>query len=101
MKKIFFLGARLVALASSPVLAQATGADVVLVRSYHVGTPKLYSTIVRGAAKPEEQQMKGSDAEEIQVCQQVIAKLYQEGYTLKSTFSTGRDGADNLLFVKE
>ena len=56
-------------------------------------------TIVRGTAKPEEQEMKGSDTEEAQFCQQVIAKLYQEGYTLKSTFATSV-APNNLLFVK-
>ena len=82
-------------------MAQTGAPDVVVVRFYHLGTPKLHVTIVRGTAKPEEQEMKGSDTEEAQFCQQVIAKLYQEGYTLKSTFSTGGGGGpNNLIFMK-
>ena len=87
------------ALTSQPVSAQTGEPDVVIVRFYHSGTPKLHVTIVRGTGKPEEQEFKGSDIEEAQLCQQIIAKLYREGYTLKSTFATGI-APSNLLFVK-
>ena len=99
MKKLLFLGACLVAFASQPVRAQAGGTDIVLVRFYHVNTVRLHVTIARGTAKPEELDIKGNDAEEAQFCRQVIAKLYQEGYTLKSTFATAI-APSNLLFVK-
>lgn len=101
MKKRFFIfiGACLWALGLSPVLAQTGGPDVVVVRFYHMSTTRLHVAIVRGAAKPEEQEMKGSDVEEAQFCQQVIAKLYQEGYTLKAAFATGVV-PNTLLFVK-
>lgn len=99
MKKLLFLGACLIAFASQPVLAQTGEPDVVLVHFYHLGTPKLHVTIVRGTGKPEEQEFKGSDTEETQLCQQIITKLYREGYTLKSTFATSV-APNNLLFVK-
>ena len=101
MKKLLFLGACLVALASQPVMAQTGGPEVVVARFYYGGTGKLHVAIARGTANPEIQELKGSDPEETQFCQKVIAKLYQEGYSLKSTFGPGTGYASTLVFVKE
>jgi hypothetical protein len=101
MKKLLFLGACLVALASQPALAQTGGADVVVVRFSYEGTARVHAFITRGAGKTEVQQLKGSTSEENEFCQQVIAKLYQEGYSLKSTFSAGGVPPNNLVFTKE
>lgn len=100
MKKLLFLGACLVALASQPVMAQTGGADVVVVHFYHNGTPRLYAAVARNGAKAEVQDMKGDGAEETEFCQRIIAKLYQEGYTLKSTFGGSGSMTGTLVFVK-
>ena len=99
MKKLLFLGACLVALASQPVKAQTGGADVVVARFYYEGG-RLYVAIARGAAEPEIQDMRGSEAAEAQFCQKVVAKLYQEGFSLKSTFSSGPGYKSTLVFAK-
>ncbi len=61
----------------------------------------MYAAIARGEAKPEVQDVKGDGAEEAQFCQRIIAKLYQEGYTLKSTFGAGTTTTGTLVFTKE
>ena len=38
---------------------------------------------------------------ETEAYQQVIAKLYQEGYAIKSTFSDGVRNQSTLVFIKE
>ncbi|RZK32560.1 MAG: hypothetical protein EOO63_00980 [Hymenobacter sp.] len=101
MKKLFFLGACLVAVAFRPVLAQTTGPEVVVVQFYHQATPRLYAAIARGVAKPEVLDMKGDAAEEAQFCQQIIAKLYRDGYTIKSTFGGSSINTGTLVFIKE
>ena len=79
----------------------AGGAEVVIVQFYHQGTPRLYAAIARGGVKPEVVDMKGDGAEEAQFCQQVIAKLYKEGYTIKSTFGGSSINTGTLVFIKE
>jgi hypothetical protein len=110
MKKLLFLGACLVALASSPVMAQTGGADVVVVRvnegSAAVGSNCLI--VVRGKGKsekiafPTEQQIAGPSAQALttsgEIMQGVFAKLHQQGYTLKSTF--GHGSTTTLIFAK-
>jgi hypothetical protein len=101
MKKLFFLGACLVTLFSSPAMAQTGGPEVVVVRFSYEGTARMHAFIARGPGKIEEQQLKGSTSEEAAFCQQVITKLYQEGYTLKAAFSAGGVPPNNLVFTKE
>jgi hypothetical protein len=118
MKKLLFLGACLVALASSPVmaqthkaevvmshteLAQTGGAEVVVVRVYD-GTGKF--VIGRPGGKVEELSFnpnytsKGL-AESTGQLQKAVASLYQQGYTLKSTFGGAQGSIATLIFVKE
>jgi hypothetical protein len=105
MKKLFFLGACLMALASQPAMAQTGGADVVVVRLAD-GTSASQLIIVRGPGKNEQIDLltstntKGliSSGEAIQ---QAIAKLYQEGYSLKSSISGYQGSVSTLVFVKE
>ena len=103
MKKLLFLGACLVALASQPVMAQTGGADVVVVRVYD-GTGKF--VIGRPGGKIEELSFnpnytsKGL-AESTDQLQKAIASLYQQGYTLKSTFGGAGGSVATLIFVKE
>ncbi|MGI4872468.1 MAG: hypothetical protein ACRYFX_14980 [Janthinobacterium lividum] len=101
MKKLLFLGACLVALASSPVKAQTGGAEVVVVHFYHNGTPRLYAAIARGDSAPQVVDMKGDGAEEATFCQRILAKLYQEGYSLRSTFGGSSSLTGTLVFTKE
>ena len=79
MKKLLFLGACLVALASQPVVAQTGTPEVAVLSFYHNASGRLFATIVHGKGTPEKQDTKGSWDEEAQFQQQVIAKLYQEG----------------------
>jgi hypothetical protein len=105
MKKIFFIGACFVTLSSAPVMAQTSGSDVVVVRLAD-GTNASQLIIVRGPGKNEQIDLltstntKGliSSGEAIQ---QAIAKLYQEGYSLKSTFGGYQGYVSTLIFVKE
>jgi hypothetical protein len=104
MKKLIFLGACLVALTSQPVLAQTDGADVVvIVQTYPIagGTRVLVS---RSAGNTEQIDFKSggkNQAQEAEGYQQLFAKLYQEGYSLTSTFSPGSMAASTLVFTKK
>jgi hypothetical protein len=106
MKKLLFLGACLVALASQPVLAQASGTEVVIVQ---INTSSLsgYITITRGLEKAERVDFEWHSKkypEETVAYQQVVSKLYQEGYSIKSTFTSSASRAEtvtvNMVFVK-
>lgn len=106
MKKLLFLGACLVALASQPAVAQAGSPDVVTVK---VKEAFYYLQIIisRGAGKPQvldfpQKALKEDGAIEA-ATQQVIAKLYQEGYTLKETFGGAYPASgtrSTLIFTK-
>jgi hypothetical protein len=101
MKKLLFLGACLVALASQPVMAQTAGPEVVVVQAYFpIGTGRV--VISRGPGKTEELEFKNGfrQTAAAESYQQVIAKLYQEGYSIKTSFSS-TSGLSTLIFVKE
>ena len=105
MKKLLFLGACLVALASQPVMAQTSGADVIVVRLIDGGIASQL-IIVRGPGKNERIDLVSSTntkglISSGEVIQQAIEKLYQEGYSLKSTFSGYGGYGSTLIFVKE
>jgi hypothetical protein len=100
MKKLVFLGACLVALASSPVAAQASAPEVVVVRILN------NLVIVRPGGKTEEVDYAGgTNAKSLTdsgiTVQRVITKLYQEGYVLKSTYSGSAVSGATLIFLKE
>jgi hypothetical protein len=100
MKKLLFLGACLVALASQPTMAQTGGADVVVMQA-HFGASAGYIIISRGPGKTEKQEFKTkNEGAEAEAYQQVIAKLYQEGYTIKSAVSPGISSTSTLVFTK-
>ncbi|MDO7851384.1 hypothetical protein [Hymenobacter convexus] len=104
MKKLFFLGACLVALSGSPVMAQAAEPDIVVVRVYDNGG-NVEASISRANGKSEMVKFNGglSDkgiTDSGQGYQKLIARLYQEGYRLRSTFSTGQAAFTTLVFVK-
>lgn len=106
MKKLFFLGACLVVLASCPVVAQtpggspppaAAGLDVVVVKVSE-STAYLTLDIARADGKRERRDYKPRDLKEngnsAEFTRQLIAQLYQEGYALTSTYGGG--GTFNL-----
>ncbi len=105
MKKLLLLGACLWALATPPGVA-ATPTDMIVVRIYE-GT---HTTIVitRGEGKSEKIEIDNgiTDKRLVQANEgyyQVFERLYQEGYTVQSTFTTAYAadrGFTTLLFVK-
>jgi hypothetical protein len=108
MKKLLFLGACLMALASSPVMAQTGGPDVVVMTVKALGVNKVRVVLAYNGGKTEEQIVKnivGNDQAQDEATseyQRIIAKLYQQGYSIKSTFSQGYGDRDTsaLIFVK-
>lgn len=104
MKRLLFLGACLVALASQPAMAQTVGSDVVVVRVYDGTGGKI--VIARTGGKTEEVPYNANYtskalAESTSQFQRTIESLYQQGYALKSTFSGGGGSVATLVFVKE
>jgi hypothetical protein len=104
MKNLLFLGVCLLALASQPVKAQTGGADVITVRIIASGG-RVYIATSTGLGKTEIVEVEvptytnknlGQIAD---IYQQTIAKLKQQGYTLKGM--SGGDVSTNLVFVKE
>jgi hypothetical protein len=107
MKKLFFLGACLIALASQPVMAQTGGPDVLVVRVTE-GIRRVNVSITTPDGKSEQLQFEnGAIGERLdnsgQGYQKVFARLYQQGYRLQSTFSAEAAQSDvrtTLVFVK-
>ena len=104
MKKLFFLGACLLALASQPVMAQTGGSSVVTVRISQSGG-RAYVATSNGIDKAEVSEIEvptytnkniGPTAD---IFQQTVAKLSQQGYTLKGM--SGGDIITTLVFVKD
>jgi hypothetical protein len=110
MKKLIFLGACLVALASQPVKAQ-TGVvpSVAVVSIWYPGGGGLpYLQIDRdgiierktGLGLGIGEKITGDAVEaRAKALRQTVIKLYQEGYVLKA--SLGHKEVDELIFVKE
>lgn len=111
MKKLLFLGACLVALASQPVRAQSgasTEVDVTVVR-VTAGYPRTFVTITRPGGKEERVEFDNYERNEKRPqvgvgFQQLVTDLYRQGYQLQSTFdtTTGTTGsASILLFIRK
>ena len=99
MKKLLLLGFWLLALRSSPVMAQTGGPGVVVVL---VAPAKAVITREDGKSDVTSIPYGTSDtnlAARAHWYQTLLAKLYQEGYVLKSTFSE-TDYRTALIFVK-
>jgi len=105
MKKLFFLCACLLALATQPCAAAAPP-EIVVVRIYEGSHTVII--ITRGEGKSEKIEVDNgiTDKKLIQANEgyyKVLERLYQEGYTVQSTFSTLYDtnrGFTTLLFAK-
>jgi hypothetical protein len=111
MKKLLFSGACLVALASSPAMAQATtqpAVDITVVR-VTANYARTQVTVTRPGGKDELLEFENNDqsAKRQPVgggFQQLVAGLYEQGYQLASTFDTQMGpskSASILLFVRK
>jgi predicted MFS family arabinose efflux permease len=104
MNKLLFLGACLVALTSTPALAQTGGASAIIVQTYFSGSNTLYIAVTRADGQTEETEVKDAMNVKAHVVaiamQRVLAKLVQEGYTLKSTPNLGANQVTTLIFEK-
>ena len=110
MKKLLFLGACLVALASQPVMAQ-TGVvpSVAVVSIWYPGDGNQpYLQIDRDGKTERTTVLSLGIGEKItsntvearaKALRQTVIKLYKEGYVLKA--SLGHKEVDELIFVKE
>ncbi|MGI4884261.1 MAG: hypothetical protein ACRYFR_04810 [Janthinobacterium lividum] len=103
MKKLFFFGACLVALASSPAMAQTGGADVVVVRTTD-SYGSLHVVVTHGEGKTEAFDFPAKDLKRApngqeEALQKVFAKLYQEGYQLRGTGGGGYNYLIRNTFV--
>lgn len=92
MKNLLYVGACLIALASTPASAQTGSTDVVVVKvteSYDY----LLLDIARAGVKPERRTFKRRDllvdGAPAEITRQLIAQLYKEGYALTSTYGGG------------
>jgi hypothetical protein len=93
MKKLFFLGVCLVALASSSVMAQTGGQQVAVVRITEFPAT-VYVSLTQAEGKSEQWKFEsGSTGKRLDESGQgyykLLADLYQRGYHLQSTFSSG------------
>jgi hypothetical protein len=104
MKKLLFWGACLVVLASAPAMAQVGGNEVVVVQIYQTGASTMHLAITRGDGPTVDTEVKdGYNPREhtgAMSYQRAFAKLVQEGYTLKSTFTSDIYRATTLIFEK-
>lgn len=96
MKKLLLLSAYLLALGFSPVIAQTGGPAVAVVQltygSTNFGGGTIEIVVSRGTGPVEKIEVKGylkDDSLEPNALQQVLAKLYAEGYSLKGTNGGG------------
>jgi hypothetical protein len=108
MKKLVFLGACLVALASSPVKAQTGGADIVVVRVMEYNG-RTYLTVERAGQEPEQIDFKwdsriGEKRERASKGYlDTLSKLYQQGYRVQATipgFTNADVAYTTLVFTK-
>lgn len=110
MKKLFFWGACLVALASGPAVAQTGGVETVVVTvENNLG---LHIVISRGPGKSEVvevsyKEVRQNPTAEEEGLQQVFNKLFQQGFSLQGTYGgggAGRSGSflfnNTLIFTK-
>ncbi|AII53829.1 hypothetical protein [Hymenobacter sp. APR13] len=104
MKKRFYLLGCLLLLGSAPVLAQTTGAEVVVIRTYEaaagsarivVSRGKQQSTILDVATGVNDKNLVSA----AETYQQLITSLYQEGYVLQGTLNTAAY-LNTLIFIK-
>jgi opacity protein-like surface antigen len=114
MKKLLFLGACLVALASQPVRAQTSAADIVVMKVIE-SYGRIEFFIARAGSKPEHRELgfkqlkeKGEDRffynGSAEYTRSLLMELAQQGYTLTTTYTSGGvaggPGPTTLVFTK-
>lgn len=112
MKKLLLLSACLLTLAARPAAAQTPTPDLVVVRVNETRRT-VHFVITRGAGKSEDVELPKNGSFDQRMAgagegyHQVLSKLYQEGYSLQSSF-VNVDGVSNstssvvtLVFVKK
>jgi hypothetical protein len=103
MKKLFFLWACLVALASSPVMAQTGVVETVVVTVENdIG---LHIVISRGPGKSEVvevsyKEVRQNPAAREEELQQVVDKLFRQGFGLQGTYGGGGAGRSGSFYSK-
>jgi hypothetical protein len=103
MKKLLLLCVCLLAVCSSPMMAQTGEPQVIVVQVYYTGLGVGHLTVTRGEGQTEAIEFKQTNPKQTtqaETCQRVFNKLYQEGYSLKSTFSPGAGTISTLIFAK-
>jgi hypothetical protein len=104
MEKLMFLAACLVALASTPVIAQLGGPNVVIVQVYTTGLGSGHIAITQGEGRTEDVEFKVTNIKQhtaAEPYQRVFAQLVQERYSLKSTFFPKDGSTVTLVFEKK
>jgi hypothetical protein len=107
MKKLFFLGACLVALSSQPVMAQTGGPEVAVVRITEFSAT-VYVSLTKAEGKSEQWKFdSGRMGKRLddsgQGYHKLLIDLYQQGYRLQSTFSAEVESEvsrTTMVFVK-
>lgn len=110
MKKLCVLGACLLALTSFPALAQAGGADLVVVKATESYT-SLEFAIARAGSKPEYRRFKFRQLNELsgnneassgaaEATRQLLVELAQQGYSLTTTYAQA-GAPTTLVFTKK
>lgn len=112
MKKLFFIGACLLALVSTPVMAQTSGTDIIVVKVYE-SNGLLELDIARPSSKPEHREFSLKQLKEkgegnymsgqAEYTRSLLVELAQQGYTLTTTYiANGRAGTGptTLVFTK-
>lgn len=111
MKKLIFLGACLLVLASQPVQAQTGEPDMVVVKvtdGYY--QPTIFD-IARPGKPPEHRVLNKKDLEALggnsatlagsaEATRRLLVELAQQGYSLSTTYSAGSSGITTLIFTK-
>jgi hypothetical protein len=111
MKKLLFLGACLVTLASQPVMAQTGATDFVVVKVIE-SVSYLEVCIARPGSQPESRQFRSKELSELgngketsgaaEVTRRMLVELAQQGYSLTTTYSTTNpNGITTLVFTKK
>ncbi|WP_162549932.1 hypothetical protein [Hymenobacter nivis] len=104
MKKLLFLSACLLALATRPAAAQTPSPDLVVVRMLDNGA-SVQLVVTRGEGKSEKIEFPSGRTNKRLVASgegyyKVLSALYREGYVLQSTFST-QQGYTTLVLGKK
>ncbi len=103
MQKLFYVVGCLLVLSSSPVLAQTTDPDVVVVRvSEQIGASRMIITRGEGKSTTIDLPFGYSSktmTESSETYYRVVTGLYKEGYTLTGVLKTG-DIYTTILFTR-